>query len=95
MEERNIDNDVFMAMAEANSNAKKQRIKGYYICPSHGEFIKAIPMKQTACPFCNRKVDLLLKMDSVMEQTTIAIWKDGGYYSDVRADIKKERRKVA
>lgn len=37
MEERNIDNDVFMAMAVANSNAKKQRIKGYYICPvRHG-----------------------------------------------------------
>lgn len=86
------DNDVFMAMSNAQANKKKQRIKGYYICPDCGEFINAIPRKQTACPFCGKIANLIMYLSPVQEQTTINIWKNAGYYTDVRADIKRKEK---
>ena len=86
------DNDVFMAMANARANGKKQRIKGYYICPDCGEFIKAIARKLVPCPFCGKMVGLLINLSPVQEQTTIGIWKSAGYYSDIRADIRRKEK---
>lgn len=86
------DNDVFMAMAKASSNAKRQRIKGYYICRDCGEFIKAIPRKQSSCPFCGKMAKLMMYLSPVQEQTTIGIWKCAGYYSDIRADIDRKEK---
>lgn len=86
------DNDVFMAMANASCNAKRQRIKGYYICRDCGEFIKAIPRKQAPCPFCGKMANLMMHMSPLQEQTTIGIWKGAGYYSDIRADIERKEK---
>ena len=82
------DNDVFMAMAKARSNKKRQRIK----CRDCGEFIKAIPRKQAQCPFCGKIANFMMHMSPIQEQTTISIWKGAGYYSDIRADIKREEK---
>lgn len=88
------DNDLFLAMGEACDY--KTRLKGYYICNNPfypcGEYIKPIPRKTAACPFCGKENKLVLRIDSWQEQVTTSIWKDGGYYSDVRAGkiIKKE-----
>ena len=84
------DNDLFSIMGEAIDY--HTRLKGYYICFTCGEYIKPIPRKTAACPFCCKENELVLRIDSWQEQVTTSIWKDGGYYSDVRAGkiIKKE-----
>ena len=86
------DNDVFMAMTNASRNAKRQRIKGYYICRDCGEFIKTIPRKQVSCPFCGQMAKLIMHLSPIQEQTTIGIWKSAGYYSDIRADIERKEK---
>lgn len=83
-------NRVFMHFADAWSNPRKARLKGYYICPSHGEFIKAAGCKEAPCPFCNKTCDRILTLNPVQEQITTSIWKDGGYYSALRADRKED-----
>ena len=80
----NIDNTVFMLMCKAPK--KRQRVKGYYICISCGEFLKAIPKRIAHCPFCDRTSELILRIDSVQEHITTGIWKETGCYSDLRAD---------
>ena len=80
------DNDTFLYLSQAQMNAKHQRQKGWYICPTCGEYIKAIGRKESPCPFCGRINERMQILDSVMEQTVHAIWRDCGTYSDLRAD---------
>ena len=77
------DNDVFFLMGTTQDY--KTRIKGYYGCPTCGEYINNIPKKMAECPFCGKMNELVLKLDSRQEQITTGIWKDAGYYSDRRA----------
>lgn len=81
------ENELFLAVAAARENKRKQRLKGYYICPTCGEFMKFIPTVAAKCPFCDMSVPRILYVDSVQEQVTIAIWKNAGCYSELRCAL--------
>ena len=85
-------NDVSGYLVEAYINEKNTRLKGYYCCYTHGEFIKAAGRKQAKCPFCNVGCTRILTVDNVQEQVIHAIWKDSGIFSVKRADIKTDRK---
>ena len=80
------DNDTFLYLAQAQENARNQRQKGWYICRSHGEYIRAVEKKEAPCPFCGTVNERLQIIDSVREQFIHSIWRECGTYSDVRAD---------
>lgn len=86
------DNDLFMLMDyHTNNSKKKTRIRGLYGCLFCGEFIKNIPKPVTSCPFCGREAKLIEKIDNFDYKLAIDIMKDGGYYSDERAGVRKEQ----
>lgn len=80
------DNDLFYDVSLAYSQAKKQRIKGYYVCPECGEFIKAIAKKEVPCPFCGKKCQKVLALPPVLEQSVILRWKHTNCYHPLKAD---------
>lgn len=85
-------NDVFMHLAYAQANKQRTRLKGYYYCREHGEFIRAAGLKEAKCPFCQKVCQRQMTVDSVMEQTIHEIWKDCGIFSAIRADLKTDRK---
>ena len=89
------DNDLFMVLSQARENKKPQRTKGYYICADCGEFIRAIARRTAKCPFCAKDVERVLCIDSVMETTIHAIWRDSGLFNLIRADgLRKEHTEI-
>lgn len=85
-------NEVYMHLADAYSNEKRTRLKGYYCCPADGEFIRAAGRVKGKCPYCGRECDRMITVNNVLEQTIYAIWKDSGIYSDLRTDKKFTRK---
>lgn len=87
------DNAVFYSFACALADKKRQRLKGYFICPDCGEFIRAAATKSASCPFCGRQVDRIMYIDSVIEQTIHDRWKACGTYTEKAAGLYQEKER--
>ncbi len=92
-------NEIFMAMAKAQSEQTKTRLKGYYVCPlGEGgcgtDFIKANAQKRTTCPFCGASAIRIKYMNDVDVRIAISIWKDAGNYNPLKADLKQAGKEV-
>lgn len=92
--DKDIDtNDVLLHMFNAMNNATPHRLKGYYGCIYDGEFIKAVGKPTANCPYCGRETKRLMTIDPVDEMSILMRWKADGIYSDLKADVRKNKRK--
>lgn len=80
------DNDVFYDLTIAPKLAKKQRMKGFYVCLTCGEFIKTVARKEVPCPFCSRMCQKAMDITPVVEQTILLRWYHTNTYHPVKAD---------
>ncbi len=91
-------NEVFTCLARARESRHPTRLKGYYICSAitgcGNDFIKAAGKKTATCPICGREVERIQNLNDIDVQVLFSLWENCGTYSDVKADIKEERRCV-
>lgn len=90
------ENDLFLSLAQAHNFPRKQRLKGYYVCPlpCGEEFIKAVFQKKARCPFCGRLAERLLVVDYAQQCAVFDRWKACGQFSLLRADMDEEKENV-
>lgn len=82
-------NEIFSMLAEKQKEKKPSRLKGYYFCPDHGDYVKNIATPYGHCPFCGFRSKKLMDLSNIDYEMVKELWRESGYYSDERAGIKK------